>query len=263
MNRGLHQPGEFRDNCGFGLIAHMEGQASHDLLKTAIESLTCMTHRGGIAADGKTGDGCGLLLKMPAQFMRAAAKESLDVELGERFAVGSVFLPNDDARAAKAKETLVAELSARGLDVLGWRVVPTDSSVCGPMALDCLPRIEQLFVAPGSSDNFDVDLFMGRRYAEQALRSDEDFYVASLSSEVVSYKGLVMPEDLPAFYKDLNDPRLETAICVFHQRFSTNTAPRWPLAQPFRLLAHNGEINTIEANRGWANSRKANFVNER
>ena len=155
MNRGLHQPGEFRDNCGFGLIAHMEGQASHDLLKTAIESLTCMTHRGGIAADGKTGDGCGLLLKMPAQFMRAAAKESLDVELGERFAVGSVFLPNDDARAAKAKETLVAELSARGLDVLGWRVVPTDSSVCGPMALDCLPRIEQLFVAPGSSDNFD------------------------------------------------------------------------------------------------------------
>lgn len=263
MNRGLHQPGEFRDNCGFGLIAHMEGQASHDLLKTAIESLTCMTHRGGIAADGKTGDGCGLLLKMPAQFMRAAAQEALGVALGERFAVGVVFLPDDDARASKAKETLVGELSARGLDVLGWRVVPIDSSVCGPMALDCLPRIEQLFVAPGSSDNFDVDLFMARRYAEQALRGDEDFYVASLSSEVVSYKGLVMPEDLPAFYKDLNDPRLETAICVFHQRFSTNTAPRWPLAQPFRLLAHNGEINTIEANRGWANSRKANFVNER
>ncbi|WP_016853499.1 glutamate synthase large subunit [Halomonas smyrnensis] len=265
MNRGLHQPGEFRDNCGFGLIAHMEGQASHDLLQTAIESLTCMTHRGGIAADGKTGDGCGLLLKMPEAFMRAVAKESLGVELGSRFAVGSIFLPDDDAREAAARATLERELESRGLTVQGWRDVPVDPSVCGPMALDCLPRIRQLFVEPGdtAADTFDVELFMARRRAEQALRDDEDFYVSSLSSEVVSYKGLVMPVDLPAFYRDLGDERLETAICVFHQRFSTNTAPRWPLAQPFRLLAHNGEINTIEANRGWANSRKENFVSER
>ncbi|UYG08231.1 glutamate synthase large subunit [Halomonas sp. M4R1S46] len=265
MNRGLHQPGEFRDNCGFGLIAHMEGQASHDLLQTAIESLTCMTHRGGIAADGKTGDGCGLLLKMPDGFMREIAKESLGVELGERFAVGTIFLPDDDAREARGREVLEKQVEAHGLTVLGWREVPVDASVCGPMALDCLPRIRQLFVEPGeaASDTFDVDLFMARRRAEQAMRDDEDFYVCSLSAEVVSYKGLVMPVDLPAFYRDLGDARLETAICVFHQRFSTNTAPRWPLAQPFRLLAHNGEINTIEANRGWANSRKENFVNER
>ncbi|MDN3557572.1 glutamate synthase large subunit [Halomonas maura] len=265
MNRGLHQPGEFRDNCGFGLIAHMEGQASHDLLQTAIESLTCMTHRGGIAADGKTGDGCGLLLKMPDGFMREIARESLGVELGDRFAVGTIFLPDDDAREARGRETLESEIAARGLTVLGWREVPVDASVCGPMALDCLPRIRQLFVAPGeaASDTFDVDLFMARRRAEQTMRDDEDFYVCSLSTEVVSYKGLVMPVDLPAFYRDLGDARLETAICVFHQRFSTNTAPRWPLAQPFRLLAHNGEINTIEANRGWANSRKENFVSER
>ncbi|WP_136247374.1 glutamate synthase large subunit [Halomonas borealis] len=265
MNRGLHQPGEFRDNCGFGLIAHMEGQASHDLLQTAIESLTCMTHRGGIAADGKTGDGCGLLLKMPEAFMRAAAKESLGVELGRRFAVGAIFLPDDDAREAAARETLERELEARGLTVQGWREVPVDPSVCGPMALDCLPRIRQLFVEPGEAAEgaFDVELFMARRRAEQALRDEPDFYVSSLSAEVVSYKGLVMPVDLPAFYRDLGDARLETAICVFHQRFSTNTAPRWPLAQPFRLMAHNGEINTIEANRGWANSRKENFASER
>ncbi|RAH39250.1 glutamate synthase large subunit [Halomonas sp. SL1] len=265
MNRGLHQPGEFRDNCGFGLIAHMEGQASHDLLQTAIESLTCMTHRGGIAADGKTGDGCGLLLKMPEAFMREVAREALGVELGSRFAVGAIFLPDDDAREAAARETLERELEARGLIVQGWRDVPVDPSVCGPMALDCLPRIRQLFVEPGetAADTFDVELFMARRRAEQALRDDENFYVSSLSSEVVSYKGLVMPVDLPAFYRDLGDERLETAICVFHQRFSTNTAPRWPLAQPFRLMAHNGEINTIEANRGWANSRKENFVSER
>ncbi|GED21082.1 glutamate synthase large subunit [Halomonas halmophila] len=265
MNRGLHQPDEFRDNCGFGLIAHMEGQASHDLLKTAIESLTCMTHRGGIAADGKTGDGCGLLLKMPDAFMRDVAREALGVELGERYAVGAVFLPDDDAREAHCRETLEGELTRRGLKVLGWREMPVDPSVCGPMALECLPRIRQVFVEPGDVDDttFDVELFMGRRHAEQALAAETDFYVSSLSPRVVSYKGLVMPVDLPAFYRDLGDERLETAICVFHQRFSTNTAPRWPLAQPFRLLAHNGEINTIQANRGWANSRKENFTSER
>ncbi|MGY4877421.1 glutamate synthase large subunit [Vreelandella aquamarina] len=263
MNRGLHQPGEFRDNCGFGLIAHMEGQASHDLLKTAIESLTCMTHRGGIAADGKTGDGCGLLLKMPERFMRDVAEEAFAQPLGDTFAVGVIFLPDDDARAERAQAVLEQTLEQRGLTVAGWRVVPTDASVCGPMALDCLPRIRQVFVTPGTGEHFDVDLFMARRRAEEQLRDEPEFYVSSLSSEVVSYKGLVMPADLPAFYLDLNDSRLETAICVFHQRFSTNTAPRWPLAQPFRLLAHNGEINTIEANRGWANSRKKNFVSDR
>ncbi|WP_136255597.1 glutamate synthase large subunit [Onishia niordana] len=266
MRQGLHQPGEFRDNCGFGLIAHMEGQASHDLLKTAIESLTCMTHRGGIAADGKTGDGCGLLLKMPVDFMRAVARESLGVELGEGFAVGSIFLPDDDTREQAARDVLTGELEARGLTVHGWRRVPIDPSVCGPMALDCLPRIRQVFVSAGDDRleaDFGVDLFMARRRAEEKLSRESEFYVCSLSSQVVSYKGLMMPVDLPTFYQDLNDERLETAICVFHQRFSTNTAPRWPLAQPFRLLAHNGEINTIEANRGWANSRKENFVSDR
>ncbi|WP_431024411.1 glutamate synthase large subunit [Halomonas sp. H5] len=263
MNRGLHQPGEFRDNCGFGLIAHMEGEASHDLLKTAIESLTCMTHRGGIAADGKTGDGCGLLLKMPESFMREVARETLGVDLGDRFAVGAIFLPDDDEREAHARQVLSAELEARGLVVHGWREVPTDPSVCGPMALECLPRIRQVFVE-AADERLDaqlgVDLFMARRRAEEALRDEEEFYVCSLSAKVVSYKGLMMPVDLPTFYRDLGDPRLTTSICVFHQRFSTNTAPRWPLAQPFRFLAHNGEINTIEANRGWANSRKENFV---
>ncbi|MGL6249991.1 MAG: hypothetical protein ACRC3F_03620, partial [Billgrantia desiderata] len=141
MNRGLHQPGEFRDNCGFGLIAHMEGQASHDLLRTAIESLTCMTHRGGIAADGKTGDGCGLLLKMPEAFMREAAAEALDVELGERFAVGAVFLPDDDAKEARARGILEGELRACGLVIRGWRNVPVDPTYCGPIARACLPRI--------------------------------------------------------------------------------------------------------------------------
>ncbi|OHV10515.1 glutamate synthase large subunit [Kushneria phosphatilytica] len=266
MTRGLHHPGEFRDNCGFGLIAHMEGQASFDLLSTAIESLTCMTHRGGINSDGKTGDGCGLLFAMPEAFMRAAAREALDAELGNNFAVGVVFFADDDARERQGRQVLETQLTERGLAVRGWRDVPVNPEVCGPIARECMPRIRQIFVEPaeerGDDLSFNVDLFMGRRLAEQQLREDEEFYVCSLSSKVVSYKGLMMPADLPTFYDDLGDERLKTSICVFHQRFSTNTAPRWPLAQPFRFLAHNGEINTIEANRSWANARRANFASE-
>ena len=266
MSNALHRPGEFRDNCGFGLIAHLQGEASHDLLQSAIDSLANMTHRGGIAADGKTGDGCGLLLQMPEAFMRSVAAEELGIELGERFAVGVVFLADEDNRAQRGLEALESELENRGLKLRGWREVPVEPGVCGPIARGCLPRIRHLFVEPTSqadAERFDVDLFMARRRAEQRLRDDEDFYVCSLSSRVIAYKGLMMPVDLPTFYRDLGDERLETAICVFHQRFSTNTEPRWPLAQPFRLLAHNGEINTIEANRSWANTRKRNFVCER
>jgi glutamate synthase (NADPH/NADH) large chain len=264
-NPGLHKKSEFKDNCGFGLIAQMHGQASHDLLKTAIESLTCMTHRGGIAADGKTGDGCGLLIKKPDSFLRTLARELFDQDMHERYAVGMVFLPQDQARAQKGRQALEQQIHAQGLEVLGWRVVPTDPSVCGEIALACMPQFEQIFVnAPEGMEEKElgVKLFMARRRAEMAMKEDADFYVASLSSKVLSYKGLTLPVDLPNFYTDLSDERLETAICVFHQRFSTNTDPKWPLAQPFRYLAHNGEINTIEANRNWANARKKNFKND-
>ncbi|MEM9254240.1 MAG: glutamate synthase large subunit [Pseudomonadota bacterium] len=265
MSAGLFRPDEFRDNCGFGLIAHTGGEASHRLLQTAIESLTCMTHRGGIAADGKTGDGCGLLLQMPAEFMRNLAREAYGNEPGEAFGVGQIFLSTEDARANMAKQAMETALTGEGLTVLGWREVPTDSSVCGEIALASLPRIEQVFVDGGDmdSDLLSTKLFVARRKAEIANERDEDFYICSLSGKVISYKGLVMPVDLPRFYLDLGDERLATAICVFHQRFSTNTMPRWPLAQPFRLLAHNGEINTIEGNRNWADARTARFESDR
>ncbi len=265
MSAGLYSPDDVRDNCGFGLIAHTSGEASHRLLLTAIESLTCMTHRGGIAADGKTGDGCGLLLQMPEQFMRTLVREHFGVELAEAFGVGQVFFSADEEKAADARTATERALTDQGLDVVGWRVVPTDSSVCGQIALASLPRIEQVFVdGPGlSRDEVSTRLFVARRKAEMANEGDEDFYICSLSGRVISYKGLVMPVDLPRFYRDLDDERLETAICVFHQRFSTNTMPRWPLAQPFRLLAHNGEINTIEGNRNWADARTARFESDR
>jgi glutamate synthase (NADPH/NADH) large chain len=265
MSAGLFRPEEFRDNCGFGLIAHTAGDASHRLLLTAIESLTCMTHRGGIAADGKTGDGCGLLMQMPDQFMRTVARECFGATLGENYGVGQIFLSNDSARATAARSATEKALTDQGLRVLGWRVVPTDSSVCGSIALATLPVIEQVFIdANGISDeDLSTKLFVARRKAEIATADDDEFYICSLSGKIIAYKGLVMPVDLPRFYLDLDDERLETAICVFHQRFSTNTMPRWPLAQPFRLLAHNGEINTIEGNRNWADARTARFESQR
>jgi glutamate synthase (NADPH/NADH) large chain len=260
--QGLYRPEEFRDNCGFGLIAHIQGQPSHRLLETAIESLTCMTHRGGIAADGKTGDGCGLLLQMPDSFMRAEAKAHFAKDLGQHYAVGMIFMGAEPAAQHASKAALESALAGNELAVIGWREVPLNPEVCGEIALDQLPHIEQVFIDAEKLDHAQVTarLFMARRQAEIAMVDDPDFYICSLSDQVVSYKGLVMPADLARFYPDLNDDRLETAICVFHQRFSTNTLPRWPLAQPFRMLAHNGEINTIEGNRSWSRARTSKLA---
>ena len=260
--QGLYRPEEFRDNCGFGLIAHIEGQPSHRLLETAIESLTCMTHRGGIAADGKTGDGCGLLLQMPDSFMRAEAQAHFAKDLGQHYAVGMIFMGAEPAAQQASKAALESALAGNELAVIGWREVPLNPDVCGEIALDQLPHIEQVFIDAEKLDHAQVTarLFMARRQAEIAMVDDPDFYICSLSDQVVSYKGLVMPADLARFYPDLNDDRLQTAICVFHQRFSTNTLPRWPLAQPFRMLAHNGEINTIEGNRSWSRARTSKLA---
>ncbi|WP_171258512.1 glutamate synthase large subunit [Acinetobacter boissieri] len=262
--QGLYQPDEFKDNCGFGLIAHMKGNESHDLVKTAIHSLSCMTHRGGIAADGKTGDGCGLLLAMPKDFFRSEAKKISDITLSEIFAVGSVFLSLDETIAQHARHILTKEVEEEGLRVIGWREVPINLDVLGEIALQSLPRFEQIFVncpMGVTEPEFNRKLFLARRRAEQLLRSDSDFYVTTLCSTVISYKGLMMPAAIADFYTDLANEDLKSHIAVFHQRFSTNTLPRWPLAQPFRYLAHNGEINTITANRNWASARTPKFEN--
>ncbi|MBL4782440.1 MAG: glutamate synthase large subunit [Porticoccaceae bacterium] len=262
MANGLYRLDEFRDNCGFGLIAHTKGVSSHRLLQTAIEALACMTHRGGIAADGKTGDGCGLLIQKPDAFLRRVAGEACEAKLPELYAVGVMMLNQDAAPRAQSKRVVAEELDRQGLQLNGWREVPTDSECLGPIALETLPFIEHLFIgAPAgmSGQQFDARLFIARRHIENRLQEDKAFYIASFSATVMSYKGLMMPVDLPQFYQDLSDPGLETAICVFHQRFSTNTLPRWPLAQPFRMLAHNGEINTILGNRNWSVARTPKF----
>ena len=255
---GLYRPEFEKDNCGFGLIAQMDGEPSHWLISTAISALARLTHRGAVAADGKTGDGCGLLMAMPEAFMRRAATEK-GYSLGEQFATGLVFLSRVKEEQEFAQTTLNDEIKAQGLVVAGWRTLPTDQAALGEQAKASVPVIEQVFVnAPeGMAQNdFERKLFLARRRAEKVIvEKDENFYIPSLSSKIILYKGLVMPEYLGDFYKDLNEEDIATSLCLFHQRFSTNTLPQWRLAQPFRYLAHNGEINTIQGNRNWAIAR--------
>ena len=265
---GLYRPEFEKDNCGFGLIAQMDGEPSHWLISTAINALARLTHRGAVAADGKSGDGCGLLIGKPDAFLKRVAKEC-DFKLTDNYAVGMLFLNQDEKLAEQARTALAEEITKEGLEVVGWRKVPLGISALGEQAKQSVPVIEQVFVnAPVFSDitedeqenAFERKLFIARRRAEKRIsEQDEMFYVPSLSCRAILYKGLVMPEYLPEFYQDLNDEDMASFLCVFHQRFSTNTLPQWRLAQPFRFLAHNGEINTIQGNRNWALARSYKF----
>ena len=262
--QGLYRPEFERDSCGFGLIAQMDDQASHALVQSAITALQRMTHRGAIAADGKTGDGCGLLMKKPDAFLRRVAGEA-GITLGNLpYCAGNIFLSQDEKTAARARAVLAEALAVQGLTLQGWRVLPTDNSALGEEALRNIPRFEQVFItSPAQLPKlvFELKLFKARRAAEKRLEAEGDdaFYITSLSCRVLVYKGLVMPEYLPTFYRDLQAEDLATAICVFHQRFSTNTLPKWHLCHPFRYLAHNGEINTISGNRQWAQARARKY----
>jgi len=252
------------------MIANIDDKPSHWLVKTSIEALARLTHRGAVAADGKSGDGCGLLLKKPDDFLRARAKD-LGIHCARRYAVGLVFISPFEGETEASQQVIADKIAAQGLEVAGWREVPTDPSACGEEALKSLPAIYHVYVnAPDDMSRADFNrlLYLARRAAGKAFEAQDNrriedyYYISSLSNDVLSYKGLVMPENLPVFYQDLRDPGLESAICVFHQRYSTNTWPQWKLAQPFRYLAHNGEINTIQGNRNWANARAYKFKSE-
>ncbi len=255
---GLYDAGIEHDSCGFGLIADIAGPGSRSIVDTALEALSRMEHRGGVAADGLSGDGCGVLLHGCETFVRALADETGIVLSEGRVATGNVFLPRGEENAARCRETLERELERVGLSVAGWRIVPTDDRVCGALARSNMPHIEQVFVVDAGNDGgtFERQLYLARRRAEQSLRDLTDFHVVGLSAKLLGYKGMVLPEHLRTLYPDLAHPALSARVVAFHQRFSTNTQPRWPLAQPFRRLAHNGEINSIAGNRAWAQSRR-------
>ncbi len=254
----LYSPAFEQDSCGFGLIAQMDDQPSHWLVTTAISSLAQLTHRGAVAADGKSGDGCGLLFRKPDGFLREVAAEC-GIALKKDYAAGLVFVAADAAVGAQSVARLKEALEQQGLEVAGFRDVPTNVAACGEYALKTLPSIKQVFVnCPFGMDEGDFQrrLYIGRRLAEKANAADASFYLPTLNTHTLSYKGLVTPDNLPEFFLDLKDPRFESSLAVFHQRFSTNTWPQWKLAQPFRYLAHNGEINTVQGNRNWAKARE-------
>lgn len=260
--KGLYSPDFEKENCGFGLIANMDDSPSHWVVQTAIQSLANMTHRGGVAADCCTGDGCGLLIKKPDSFLRMEASK-LGIQLTDIYAAGMVFLHQDPDKRELAKSTLTAELAQRGLSVSTWRTVPVKSDVLGEQASSMEPVIEQVFInaSEGLDEaSFNRLLFSARRKTEMAIEpNDKTFYIASLNSQLLSYKGLVMPKELDQFYLDLRNPEFASSSISYHQRFSTNTMPQWRLSQPFRFLAHNGELNTIRGNRNWALARQKKF----
>jgi len=245
----------FKDNCGFGLLASIDNKPSHKNLEDAITSLSRMMHRGAVAADGKTGDGAGLLLSMPKSFFakEAAANE---VHLPEHYAVAMVFSNNPTDF-----DVISNICDNNDLKIIYTRTVPVDTNALGKQALASLPTMKQVFVAPNSPvaiNRFEALVYLSRKEIEAALIEDETFYIPSFSSSVISYKGLVMPTHIKEFYKDLADPNFEISFCLFHQRFSTNTLPQWKLAQPFRMIAHNGEINSVTANRYNVKTKMAN-----
>lgn len=256
--RGLYDPADERDACGFGLISTLGGDASRAIVDGALQALSRMAHRGGIAADGLSGDGCGVLLYgADASVATLAAEAGFALE-GQQRAAGMVFLPHDSDAAAQCRDTFGGLLAAADVRVAGWRVVPVDIEACGALARGSMPRIEQVFVDCSGMDAqaFERALYLARRRAEAALREVEDFYVVGLTPGLLGYKGMVLPSHLTQLFPDLARADLAAKTVVFHQRFSTNTLPRWRLAHPFRRLAHNGEINSIEGNRRWAQARR-------
>jgi glutamate synthase (NADPH/NADH) large chain len=257
---GLIKKEEFKDNCGFGLIANINGVKSHKVIINSINALISMTHRGGVGSDGKTGDGCGLLFDIDHKFFADTVLKEQNIEIGEHFAIGQIFYNQDIAKLLpKIKKILKSE----NLALAAYRKVPIDEKILGEIAHSCLPEIFQLFIKPTEKDFnqevFETGLIQARKYIEEIYMDDEKLYVCSMSSKTVVYKGLMLPNAIKEFYLDLNQENFRASTCVFHQRFSTNTSPRWHLAQPFRLLAHNGEINAIRGNRNWVKARSSKF----
>ena len=257
----LHSPSYEHDSCGVGLVVDIQGRASRQIVEKALAGLVNLTHRGGVGADPRSGDGAGLLIQIPHALYAADLADAGKFDSGD-YGLAMLFLPTDAARQQQARELVNGALAERELEVITWRGVPIDPSVLGPTALAMLPGVAQVFIRRPEGmdlDTFERKLMLGRRAIERAAAaaglSDGDLYVSSCSARTVVYKGMFLPEDLAKFYPDLQREEATSAIALFHQRYSTNTFPTWGLAQPFRQIAHNGEINTVQGNRLWMQAR--------
>jgi glutamate synthase (NADPH) large chain len=258
--QGLYDPKNEHDACGIGFVAHIKGQKSHDIIERGLTVLLNMDHRGATSSDNKTGDGAGILMQLPHDFY---VSQKIGVPENGKYGTGLVFLPVNEEEAAYCVEVLNRYVEAEGLHLIGWRNVPVDSSVIGEIAKRSEPQIRQIFVKGNyEQDVLERKLYLARKQAERTvmgsqLAEKDAFYLPSFSSKVIIYKGMFTAGQLRDYFKDLTNPAMTSAIALVHSRFSTNTFPTWNLAQPFRMIAHNGEINTIKGNRQWMHARES------
>ncbi|TAL02911.1 MAG: glutamate synthase subunit alpha, partial [Rhodospirillaceae bacterium] len=262
--QGLYDPRHEHDSCGVGFVAHCRGEKSHEILQQGLQILVNLEHRGAAGADPLAGDGAGVLIQIPDAFFRAVlVDQHIMLPPAGDYGIGMVFLPREEA-AARPFVTLLEEVIAtEGQRVLGWRDVPVDNSCLGPSVKACEPRIRQIVVARGANtaagDDFERKLFVIRKLTAirtSNLKGASDFYTPSFSSRTLVYKGMFLAPQVGRYYRDLSDPRVVTALALVHQRFSTNTFPSWRLAHPYRMVCHNGEINTLRGNLNWMAARR-------
>ena len=269
--QGLYDPAFEKDSCGVGFICDIKGRPSRGIVEDALSMNCCMEHRGGLGYEKNTGDGAGILVGLPEKFLRRAAGAELGIELPGpgSYGVGNVFLPTDEGEREHCKRLLEREVENTGQRLLGWRKLPTepDAADIGNAARAAMPHMAQLFIGtdaknPLSGDEFERKLYLIRKHATHLLRSDsslaqrQSFYICSLSSKVIVYKGMLTPDQMAPFFSDLNEPDFESHLAMVHSRFSTNTFPSWDRAQPNRFMCHNGEINTLLGNENAMNARQ-------
>lgn len=257
-DHGMYNRAAEKDACGLAMVATLRGSAGHDIVDHALNALRHLEHRGAVGSDAGTGDGAGILTQIPHRFF----SEVVDFDLPEagQYAAGMVYLPTDETERTRARRDIDLIAREEGLTVLGWREVPTDPSTIGQQALATMPAFEQIFVAKlgvggPTASGLDLDRVVYRLRRRASLATS--VYIPSLSSRTIVYKGMVTTLQLEPFFPDLSDPRFETELALVHSRYSTNTFPSWPLAQPFRMIAHNGEINTVQGNRNWMRARQS------
>src|SRR5213594_1961420 len=271
--RWLLDPRTERDACGVGFVVNVKGERSHDIIAKGLTVLQNLTHRGACGCDPLTGDGAGILVQIPDEFFRLECR-GLDIALPApgTYGVGMVFLPRETRQKNECERIVEKVIREEGQRLLGWRRVIIDENAPGPLARSVLPQIRQVFVGAGrdadDQEALERKLYVIRKRVEQLVRASgmpdsERFYIPSLSSRTIVYKGLLQPEQIPAFYADLTDSLFTSALALVHQRFSTNTFPSWDRAHPYRFIAHNGEINTLRGNINWMYARQAMFASPR
>ena len=269
--QGLYDPRFEHDSCGVGFVVHVRGERSRDIVEKGLEILRNLEHRGACGCDPLTGDGAGITVQIPHEFLKKEC-QALRIKLPEpgEYGVGMVFLPTERNQLNECREIFESAIRQEGLKVLGWRVVPVDPEQCGPQARAVMPAIRQVFIGADrrkvrNQEALERKLYVVRKLVEKRVEATElpqveMFHVPSLSTRTIVYKGLLISWQIPKFYVDLNDATVVSALALVHQRFSTNTLPSWDRAHPYRFLAHNGEINTLRGNENWMHARQKNFA---